>query len=145
MMLAVVLPWSLPVLMLIGFLSGGITNPVYSLLVAYVNDYLDGSEMAGASAGLMFINGLGAIGGPVITGWFMHQFGPSGYFMFMLVLFAFLTLYTSFRMTRRRAQALFRGRFRTLSPTASAFAVEAAIETRVEDLPPDPGAVKAPQ
>jgi MFS family permease len=144
MILAVVLPWSLPILMLIGFLSGGITNPLYSLLVAYVNDYLDGSEMAGASAGLMFINGLGAIGGPVITGWFMHRFGSPGYFIFMLVLFGFLTLYTLFRMTRRRAQALFRGRFRTLSPGASAVAVEAAIEARVEDLPPDPGAVEAP-
>lgn len=140
MILAVVLPWTLPILMLVGFLSGGITNPVYSLLVAYVNDYLDGSQMAGASAGLMFINGLGAIGGPLITGWFMHQFGPPGYFIFILVLFAALTLYTAFRMSRRRAAALFRGRFRPLSPTASVVAVEAAIESRAEDLPPDPGA-----
>lgn len=144
MVLAAVLPWTLPILMMIGFLSGGITNPVYSLLVAYVNDYLDGSEMAGASAGLMFINGLGAIGGPLITGWFMHYFGATGYFIFMLVLFALLTAYTAWRMTRRRAQALFRGRFRTLSPTAAAVAVEAAIETRVEDLPPDPGAQQTP-
>lgn len=138
MMLGMTLGWSLPVLVMIGFLSGGITNPLYSLLVAYVNDYLDGPEMAGASAGLMFINGLGAIGGPVITGWFMAQIGPRGYFLFMLILFLALALYAFWRMGRGRARALFRGRFRPLSPTASVVAVEAAIEARQEDLPPQP-------
>lgn len=133
MIIGIVSTWSLPILVLIGFLSGGVTNPLYSLLVAYVNDYLDTSEMAGASAGLMFINGLGAIGGPLITGWFMAQMGPTGYFVFIMILFAFMALYAFWRMNRRQTRALFRGRFRALSPTASAVAVEAAIETREED------------
>ena len=133
MIIGVVSTWSLPILVLIGFLSGGVTNPLYSLLVAYVNDYLETSEMAGASAGLMFINGLGAIGGPLITGWFMAQLGPTGYFVFIMILFALLALYAFWRMNRRQTRALFRGRFRALSPTASAVAVEAAIETREED------------
>lgn len=133
MIIGIVSIWSLPILVLIGFLSGGVTNPLYSLLVAYVNDYLDTSEMAGASAGLMFINGLGAIGGPLITGWFMAQMGPTGYFVFIMILFALMALYAFWRMNRRQTRALFRGRFRALSPTASAVAVEAAIETREED------------
>jgi MFS family permease len=133
MIIGIVSTWSLPILVLIGFLSGGVTNPLYSLLVAYVNDYLDTSEMAGASAGLMFINGLGAIGGPLITGWFMAQMGPTGYFVFIMILFALMALYAFWRMNRRQTRALFRGRFRALSPTASAVAVEAAIETREED------------
>ena len=128
--LGTVLPWSLPVLVGIGFLSGGVSNPLYSLLVAYVNDYLDGTEMAGASAGLIFINGLGAVGGPLITGWFMQHFGLGGYFLFMALLFAGISLYAVWRMSRRHAQMFVRRRFRALSPTASAVAVEAAIEDR---------------
>ena len=128
--LGTMLPWSLPVLVGIGFLSGGVSNPLYSLLVAYVNDYLDGTEMAGASAGLIFINGLGAVGGPLITGWFMQHFGLGGYFLFMALLFAGISLYAVWRMSRRHAQMFVRRRFRALSPTASAVAVEAAIEDR---------------
>ncbi len=123
-----VLPWTLPILVAIGFLSGGVSNPLYSLLVAYANDYLDGSEMAGASAGLLFINGLGAIGGPLITGWFMQQFGAGGYFLFMALLFAGIAIYAVWRMSRRHAQLFVRRRFRALSPTASAVAVEAALD-----------------
>lgn len=125
-----VLNWSLPVLVVIAFLSGGVSNPIYSLLVAYVNDYLDGAEMAGASAGLLFINGLGAIGGPLLTGWFMDYFGPEGYFLFMSMLFGGIAFYALWRMTRRRAQVFVRSRFRALSPSASSVAVEASIEDR---------------
>lgn len=126
--MGMVLPWNLPVLVVIGFLSGGVSNPLYSLLVAYANDYLDRSEMAGASAGLLFINGLGAIGGPLITGWFMQKVGPGGYFLFMALLFAGIAGYAVWRMSRRHAQLFVRRRFRALSPTASAVAVEAALE-----------------
>lgn len=125
-----ILPWTLPVLVTIAFLSGGVSNPIYSLLVAYVNDYLDAAEMAGASAGLLFINGLGAIGGPLLTGWFMGYFGPEGYFLFMALLFGGIASYALWRMTRRRAQVFVRSRFRALSPSASSVAVEASIEDR---------------
>ena len=58
-------------LLVAAFLIGGMTNPLYSLLIAYTNDYLEHEDMAAASGGLMFINGLGAIAGPLITGWLM--------------------------------------------------------------------------
>ncbi len=125
-----ILSWTLPVLVAIAFLSGGVSNPIYSLLVAYVNDYLEGAEMAGASSGLLFINGLGAIGGPLLTGWFMGYFGPEGYFLFMSLLFCGIASYALWRMTRRRAQVFVRSRFRALSPSASSVAVEASIEDR---------------
>lgn len=128
---AAVLPWTMPVLVGVAFLTGGIANPLYSLLVAYVNDYLSAEEMAGASAGLMFINGLGAIGGPLATGWFMRSLGSKGYFVFMMLLFALIMLYALWRMSRRQLVIFRRRRFRGLSPTASAVAVEATIEDEV--------------
>jgi hypothetical protein len=45
---------------------GGITNPIYSLLIAYTNDFLPREQMAAASAGLIFLNGFGAIFGPTV-------------------------------------------------------------------------------
>jgi MFS family permease len=100
--------------------------------VAYVNDYLDNSDMAAASAGLIFINGLGAITGPVITGWIMAQIGPNGFFLFMAVLFAVLAGYTAYRMARRRTTPENQGGFTPMSPNSSVIAVEAALEKSEE-------------
>ncbi len=61
------------VLLISAFVIGGLSNPLYSLLIAHTNDYLDHDDMAAASGGLIFINGLGAIAGPLITGWLMGR------------------------------------------------------------------------
>lgn len=118
------------VLLGVAALSGAITNPLYSLLVAYVNDYLEGPDMAAASAGLIFINGLGAIGGPMMTGWMMQRIGPSGFFLFTVVLFVLMAAYAGWRMTRRIAPKA--GPFTALSPSASALSVGAAVEAAHE-------------
>jgi MFS family permease len=60
---------------------------MYSLLIAYTNDFLSKEQMAAASAGLIFLNGFGAIFGPLVTGWLMGRGRPRGYFLFMGVLF----------------------------------------------------------
>ena len=119
-------------LVAVGAATGGISNPLYSLLVAYVNDYMEKSDMAAASAGLLFINGLGAITGPVITGWVMAQVGPSGFFLFMGLLFAALAGYTVWRMGRRRHTPDATGGFAPLSPSVTAVGVEAAVEAAAE-------------
>ncbi len=121
-----VLTWNMMVLSILGFLAGGIANPLYSLLVAYVNDYLNESEMAGASAGLLFIYGLGSIGGPMGTGWLMGVVGPRGFFLFIAAMFLAIAAYATWRMTRGRRR-LFRRRLRTLAPFSSPVAVEASI------------------
>lgn len=121
--------WDAPfaALVLVGALAGGISNPLYSLLLAYVNDYLEKTDMAAASAGLLFINGVGAIGGPLITGWMMAAIGPSGFFLFMAILFALLSLYAGWRMTRRRRSAASTAPFTAVSPSASALVAAAAM------------------
>ena len=53
-------------LLVLGFVIGGVANPLYSLLIAYTNDFLEPSDMAAAAGGLLFINGLGAMTGPVV-------------------------------------------------------------------------------
>ncbi|MEM7061502.1 MAG: MFS transporter [Pseudomonadota bacterium] len=84
-----------------GFTIGGMSNPLYSLLIAYANDYLDSDDMASASGGFLFINGVGAITGPLLTGWAMTQLGPQAFWLFIAVLMAAIAIYGVYRMTQR--------------------------------------------
>ncbi|GHC43245.1 MFS transporter [Neogemmobacter tilapiae] len=110
-----------------GLVLGGVINPLYSLLIAYTNDFLPTDQMAGASAGMIFLNGLGAIGGPLVTGWVMGVVGPGGYFLVISLLFLALAGYAAWRMTQRAAPAGTAG-FAGLTPTASAVAVGVVVE-----------------
>ncbi len=119
----------LPFLMVlpVALLLGGIINPLYSLLIAHTNDFLKKEDMPGASAGLIFLNGFGAIFGPLVSGWAMGQIGPSGYFLFIGVLFALLAIYAAWRMRQRVAPAE-QSAFAGLSPDATALAVDAVLD-----------------
>jgi len=119
------LPFAL--LLVVALLLGGITNPVYALLIAYTNDFLGKDDMAAASAGMIFLNGFGAIFGPLVTGWIMGQFGPSGFFLFIAILYVALAGYALWRMGRRAAPAG-TGHFANLVPTASPVAAAAVME-----------------
>ncbi len=88
-----------------GAVVGGTSNPMYALLIAYVNDYLDREDMAAASGGLLMVNGLGAIGGPIILGYMMDGFGPGGYWLFVSVVMFAIGVYAAYRMTRRDRSA----------------------------------------
>lgn len=115
----------------VGFLLGGITNPLYSLLIAHTNDFLETDQMASASSGMIFINGTGAIFGPLITGWMIGAFGPNGFFAFIGLLMGALATYAFWRMTRRAAP-VDAGAFPTFTPQATAMAVGLVIEQASE-------------
>ncbi|MEM6372716.1 MAG: MFS transporter [Pseudomonadota bacterium] len=82
---------------------GGMSNPLYSLFVAHTNDFLEHDDMAAASGGLVFINGLGAVFGPLIVGAWMDWSGPAAFYAFIGVLFAILVAYAGYRATVRSA------------------------------------------
>ncbi|WP_415392610.1 MFS transporter [Paracoccus sp. SJTW-4] len=107
-------------------LVGGVANPVYALLIAYTNDFLDASDMAAASAGLLLVNGAGSVFGPILTGWLMTLIGPEGFWIYMGVLLAMLTAYGGWRMTQRATPSLDQN-FAVLMPAATPVAVEAAL------------------
>src|SRR3989338_3662824 len=115
----------------VAMLLGGIINPLYSLLIALTNDHLQKEDMPGASAGLIFLNGFGAIFGPLVAGWLMGVIGPKGYFVIIGIFFGALALYAAYRITRR-ASPVHSGSYAGLSPTASSVAVGAVLtdETR---------------
>ncbi len=114
-------------LLVVAAVLGGITYPMYSLIIAYTNDYLQKEQMAAASAGLIFLNGFGAIFGPLVTGWLMGVVGPMGFFLFIGLLYALHSGYILWRMSRRAAPAV-AGAYRGMSPTASSVAATAVLE-----------------
>ena len=120
-------------LMVSAFLIGGMANPLYAILLAYTNDYLQTEDMASASARLLFVNGVGAVGGPLVTGWLMSIVGPAGFFVFLFVLMTALSLYAAWRMTRRAAPAGdddVQASYVSVSPlSTTAVTMDAVIET----------------
>ncbi|MBO6776909.1 MAG: MFS transporter [Marinibacterium sp.] len=123
------------VLLPAAFAIGGMTNPLYSLLLAHTNDYLDPADMAAASGGMVFINGLGAVAGPLITGWLMGPgvFGPSGFFLLIGVLLFALVAYALYRMTQRASVPVEdTGSYAAVSPILTPVGMEVVQEVTYE-------------
>ncbi|MEX0307523.1 MAG: MFS transporter [Ruegeria sp.] len=122
-------------LLVAAFIIGGMTSPLYSLLIAYTNDYLEYDDMSAASGGLVFINGLGAIAGPIITGWLMGVgvLGPQGFFLFIATLMFIMAAYAAYRMTQRVYKPVDEtGTIAAIYPTSSPVALEVAQEVAIE-------------
>ena len=121
------------VLLIAAFLIGGMSNPLYSLLIAYTNDFLDHDDMAAAAGGMVFINGLGAVAGPIITGWLMGFVGAWGFFLFIAVLAFVMAAYAAYRMTQRAAPSVEETeKYAPVMPTAAPLSVEYAQEYAIE-------------
>jgi MFS family permease len=127
-----------PVLLTVGALSGGLSQPLYALLIAYTNDYLEYEDMAGASGGLLFVNGIGAIIGPLAMGALMTAIGPGGFWLFLAAVTVVLMAYGLWRMTQRQSNYAEEDEYEAVSyanimpGTASVVAVETAQELYVE-------------
>ena len=133
----------------LAFLNGGLGQPLYALLIAYTNDYLQPEDMAGASAGLLFVSGIGAILGPLAIGALLSAFGPAGFWMFSAAVLAAISLYAAWRMTRRQSAYAAEEDYEPVSyapigPAATVVAHELAQDYYIEEAeaqsaPDDPG------
>ncbi len=121
------------VIYILAFIVGGVANPLYSLILAYTNDYLELDDMASASGGLIFINGFGAIGMPILAGWSMTHFGPNSFFIILAMLLLAITGYAVYRTTKRAPTPVDEtSAYATVLPQASPIAVEVAQEVAIE-------------
>ncbi|MEM9270871.1 MAG: MFS transporter [Pseudomonadota bacterium] len=117
----------------LAFLAGGLANPLYSLLIAYTNDFLEHEDMAAASGGLIFANGVGAVSGPFLVGLVMNAFGADSYFLFIAVIMALVAGYGLYRMTQRPAPSVEdTSAYAQIAPQASPVAIEVAQEVAIE-------------
>jgi MFS family permease len=108
-------------------LAGGVTTPLYALLLAHTNDFLTTDDMPAASGTLVLTFGVGAIAGPPVAGAAMQFYGPSALWLVLGGTFSMIALYALFRMTRRApVSAEDTESYIGVLPTASVVAVEAA-------------------
>lgn len=115
------------------FVVGGCSNPLYSLLIAYTNDFIEADDMAAASAGLLFVNGVGAITGPLVIGWALQYIGPEGFFLLIAVLLLTMAVYAGYRTTQRASPSVEdTGAYAPVSPTATPIAMEVAQEYAID-------------
>jgi len=103
------------------------TTPLYALILAYTNDHLEQVDMPAASGGLVLTFGIGAILGPLVTGWAMAVYGPFAFWLTLAATFGGLSVFALYRMTQRDAVAAEdTDSYIGVLPTASPMVVEVA-------------------
>lgn len=116
------------------FFAGGMTTPLYALLLAYTNDNMLAEDMPAISGGLVFTFGLGAILGPLAVGFAMDAIGPFAFWLVLGGTFAAITVYALYRMSQTEAiPASETEAYVNIVPTASVVAVEDATSWAVEN------------
>lgn len=99
-LLAFLIPGQIWLILVAAAVVGGTSNTVYPVIIAHANDYLEADEMPAASGGLLFINGMGSISGPLILGWMLDNVGPQGFWLVIAVVMLALGLYAAWRLRR---------------------------------------------
>lgn len=90
-------PGSIPSFLVLGAL-GGLTYPLYSLAVAYTNDWTPPEQQMAAASKLVLLYGIGALGGPIIAATTMRLFGNNGFYWSIAGLHLVLAGFLVYRM-----------------------------------------------
>ncbi len=93
-------------LLVLTFLFGGMTLPMYSLSIAHTNDHLAPDQMVAASGTLVLVGGIGACFGPSLVAGLMSMTGPDAFFVALAGIHAAIGLFGVYRMSRRAATPL---------------------------------------
>ena len=79
----------------------GMCLPLFSLNLAYVNDFLPKEKFVSAGGGLQIIFGISAMFSPFLCSFFMKTLGPNGLFVFLFIFQAAIGLFGLYRITKR--------------------------------------------
>ncbi|MDO9175024.1 MAG: MFS transporter, partial [Actinomycetota bacterium] len=107
-------------------LLGGFSYPLYSLVSAYTNDWIEPEHLSAAASQIVKMYGLGAIAGPLLAGSAMGIIGPTGFFWALIVMHTALALFFFYRMLAWRSP-LAKRPWSEVSLPARAFYVPATI------------------
>jgi len=104
-------------------LMGGMAFPIYSITVAYTNDWLRTEQMTGAAALLVRVHGVGAFVGPLVTAPAMSV-SLNMYFFTPAIIFVVMTGYLLYRVFLHDAPSVEeQGRFQPFPLRASRMVV----------------------
>src|SRR5262249_19540106 len=87
------------------FVQGAAMLPLYSLSVAHTHDRLPREEFIGASAGLLLINGLAAVIGPLLGATVTSAAGPNAFFLYTALIHSAMAFFPFTRIRSRESPA----------------------------------------
>ncbi|MEH6752615.1 MAG: MFS transporter [Alphaproteobacteria bacterium] len=96
-------PFDQMVVLVLGFVFGGMSLVVYPLCAAHINDRIEHENLIQASAALLLVFGVGAAIGPLLGGLIMQGFGPSALYLYMGIVSFLLVGFGIYRLTERSA------------------------------------------
>ncbi|MCP5029633.1 MAG: MFS transporter [Actinomycetia bacterium] len=80
------------------FVLGAALFPLYSLVVAYANDWVEPEQMVGASAALVRTNGAGAVVGPLVAAGLMAVGDARLFFATLIATHGMVAVYIAYRI-----------------------------------------------
>jgi MFS family permease len=85
-------------------LYAGMAIPIFTLNLAYINDYIAKEKFVAAGGGMQIIFGLGAMLGPFICSALMNRFGSNGFFIHFFIFHIMIGAFGFYRMTKRKTK-----------------------------------------
>jgi len=82
-------------------LYAGMAIPLFTLNLAYVNDYIPKEKFVAAGGGMQIIFGMGAMTGPFLCSLLMNKFGTNGFFIHLLFFHLVIGAFGLYRITKR--------------------------------------------
>ena len=82
-------------------LYAGMAIPMFTLNLAYVNDYIPKEKFVSAGAGMQIIFGMGAMLGPFLCSLIMSKYGTNGFFVHLLAFHLIIGTFGLYRITKR--------------------------------------------
>ena len=82
-------------------LYAGMAIPMFTLNLAYVNDYISKEKFVAAGGGMQIIFGMGAMSGPLLCSLIMNKFGTNGFFVHLLFFHLIIGVFGLYRITKR--------------------------------------------
>lgn len=106
------------------FILGGLTFPLYSLLLSHTLDRSGPGQAMGASGTLLRVNGTGAVVGPIIAATLMATLGEASFFWCLVVTHGMIAVYVAYRLIVEDALPMSRqGPFVPMSVRSTDFAI----------------------
>lgn len=98
-------PQAVPVWVVFVYVAifGGSVIPTYSIVTAHVNDMVRPGEFVAAAGGLLILQGVGSVIGPVISGFAMTEFGRLGLLYIVIIAQALMAIWGAYRSLQRAA------------------------------------------
>jgi MFS family permease len=120
--------------------------PMYSIAVAHTNDRLNPEQMTGASSTIVLILGIGSLLGPILAGYLLTTFGPSGYLLQLGVINFLIALGMIYFIIQREAVAQEdQTHYQAVPPRSTGVAMEAVAHEAEESLETEAPADNQPE